>query len=114
MNKEIFIKLDNNQKTSINVEKNFIPVNKQLLVKNVEQIKKNDKSNLILSSSTLKEAKYSIAIVIQLDQEIKNVKEGDLIIYKKGWAPVEIDIEGTKYYFVKYEDISGVYNMQKK
>ena len=103
---EIYIK-SNREEYCVNVEKQLIPLNKQILVRSLKLIRKNEKANLILSSSHMSDAKYCIGEVLNIAHDINGVKIGDIVLYKKGWAPIDFELDGAKYSFVKYEDISA-------
>lgn len=69
-----------------------------------EQAQEKTASGLYLPDNA--KEKPVLAKVIATGKDVKNVKEGEKILYKE-YSTTEIKIDGTEYLIVKEEDILG-------
>lgn len=69
-----------------------------------EEAKTKTASGLYLPDNA--KEKPVLAKIIAVGKEVKNVKDGDKILYKE-YTTTEIKIDGTEYLIVKEEDILG-------
>lgn len=70
-----------------------------------EEAKTKTASGLYLPDNA--KEKPVLAKIIAVGKEVKNVKDGDKILYKE-YTTTEIKIDGTEYLIVKEEDILGI------
>ena len=100
----ISVKVDEKVK-KINID-SITPLNTQVFVRVIKIIKKQDKSSIILSNNNTVD-KYCIAEVLKISTNVKGLKSGEFVMYKKDWSVFDFEVSGVKYSFLKYEDISS-------
>ena len=82
----------------------FRPLNKNILVKRVEEEEKTS-SGIIIPDSA--KEKPSVAEVIAVSDTIKEVKTGDRVVFSK-YGGTEISLDGTDYLVLEVDNILGV------
>mgnify|MGYP000553126186 FL=1 len=82
----------------------FRPLNKNILVKRVEEEEKTS-SGIIIPDSA--KEKPSVAEVIAVSDTIKEVKTGDRVVFSK-YGGTEIALDGEDYLVLEIDNILGV------
>ncbi len=83
---------------------NFKPLGDRVLVERVEET--NTTASGIIIPDNAKE-KPSQAKVVAISSEVKDVKEGDVVVFGK-YAGTELALEGKEYLVLETSDILGV------
>jgi chaperonin GroES len=83
---------------------NFKPLGERVLVERVEET--NTTASGIIIPDNAKE-KPSQAKVIAVSSEVKDVKEGDVVVFGK-YSGTELALEGKEYLVLDTSDILGV------
>ena len=71
----------------------------------VEEKETKTKSGIVLPDSS--KSSPEIGIVVKAGEEVKGIKEGDRVLFKK-FAPDEIELEGEKFLSLEEIDILAI------